>query len=138
MDEVRIKDTITVRTTGEETAEILLAGLFLLIATIPLWGLPALVSIWLGIFLHSQWHWHPVFAIAATIAAFGIPVFLVIALLRLIGRRPAMFVVGAWYAVAGWAFAGNVMQVDAIWSVVVTAAFAALGALFGRQLVKRH
>jgi hypothetical protein len=48
-----------------------------------------------------------------------------------------MFVVAAWYAVAGWAFARYVMEVDAIWSVVVIAVFAAVGASFGSRIVAK-
>jgi hypothetical protein len=48
-----------------------------------------------------------------------------------------MFAVAAWYAAAGWAFAIYVMEVDAIWSIVVIAGFAVVGAIFGDLMVKK-
>jgi hypothetical protein len=75
MGEIRIKHPVTVQTAGEELAGSAFAGILLLIATAPLWGLPAMGSAWLGLFVHFEWKWHPVFAIAASIVAFFVPVF---------------------------------------------------------------
>jgi hypothetical protein len=137
MAEVRIKDPVTVQTPGDALFVALLTGAFYLIVTLPLWVLPLGGSVWVAIFVSSVWSWHPVFVIAASIVTFCVPVFVLLILLRLIGRWPAMFAVAAWYAAAGWAFAIYVMEVDAIWSIVVIAGFAAVGAIFGDLMVKK-
>jgi hypothetical protein len=137
MEEVRIKQPVTVKTTDEAFFGSLLTGAFYLIVTLPLWVLPVMVSMWVAIFVSGTWNWHPVFVIAAAIVAFCVPVFVVLIVFQVIGRRPAMFVVAARYAVAGWAFATYVMEVDAIWSIVVIAGFAAVGASFGSRIVAK-
>src|SRR5271168_5105094 len=113
---VRQRRPIRVQTEDEASSEALLTGALYLILTIPLWVLPAMVSMWVALFVSSVWNWHPVFVIATAIVGFCVPVFAVLILFRLIGQGPAIFVVAAWYAAAGWAFATYVMEVDAIWS----------------------